>query len=136
VLDYFIKVTAFDELHAEIALAVPFAYLVDGNDAWMVEAGGGFRFPAKALQMRFGSPRAQADHFERDGAIETFLVSAIHYALTAPADFLQQLVVTKVCQHSCWLRGFLSMRRLPDFAATRISDRGYRVIREQAEAGF
>ena len=61
----------------------------------MFEAGSSFRLPAKALQVRFGRPRAQANHFERDGAIETFLMSAINYALTAAANFLQQLVVAE-----------------------------------------
>ena len=74
---------------------------MDGNDAWMFEAGSSFRFPAKALQMRFGRPRAQANYFERYGAIETFLMGAINHALTASTDFLQQFVVAKVCQHFC-----------------------------------
>jgi hypothetical protein len=52
---------------------------------------------ASAKRFRyFGRPRAQADHFERDGAIETFLMCPINNTLTAPADFLQQLVVTKL----------------------------------------
>jgi hypothetical protein len=55
----------------------------------MIEAGGGLRFPAKALQMRFSSPRANADHFQSDGPIETFLMRTINYALSAPGDFLQ-----------------------------------------------
>jgi hypothetical protein len=46
--------------------------------------------------MRFGRPRAQAYDFERDGAVETFLVRAVNDALTATADFLQQFVVAKV----------------------------------------
>ena len=44
-----------------------------------------------------GGPRAQADYFKRYDAIETFLMGAINYTLTAPADFLQQLVVAEVC---------------------------------------
>jgi hypothetical protein len=65
----------------------------------MIEAGRGFCFPAKALEMCFGGPRAKADHFKRDSAIETFLMGAINHALTAPANFLQQLVVAKVSEH-------------------------------------
>ena len=61
----------------------------------MFEAGSSFRLPAEALQVRFGRPRAQADHFERDGAIETFLMRPINNPLTAPANFLQQLVVAE-----------------------------------------
>jgi hypothetical protein len=88
-LDYFVKLTSFDKLHAEVATTLAFADLVDGDNAWMIEAGGGLRFAAKALQMRFGGPRAKADHFESDGPIETFLMPTINYAFSAPADFLQ-----------------------------------------------
>ena len=62
-----------DKLHAEVALRLALADLVDGNDAWMLEVGGGFCFPPKAFQMRFAGPRAEADHLQRDCAIETFL---------------------------------------------------------------
>ena len=61
----------------------------------MIQAGGGFRFPAKALQMRVASLMAQADHFEGNSAIETFLSRAINYTLAATTDFLQQFIVAK-----------------------------------------
>jgi len=100
-LGHVIKLTAFDKLHAEVAGAGALTHLVDGNDARMFEAGCGFRFPTKALQMRLSGPRTQPNYFERDSAIEAFLVGAIHYALTASSDFLQQLVVTKVTENFC-----------------------------------
>src|SRR5262249_47215365 len=96
--DYVIKLAALDELHAEVTLTVALADLVNGNNPWMFEAGSSFCLAAKALHMRFGGPRAQPDDFKRDSAIETFLASAINYALTAPTNFLQQFVVAKVCQ--------------------------------------
>jgi hypothetical protein len=77
---------------------------MNGNDKWMVEAGGGFCFAAKALQMRFSGPRAQADYFKRNGAIKTFLMRPINYTLTAPADFLQQFIVAEVSPHFNWGR--------------------------------
>ena len=49
----------------------------------MFEAGSSFRFPAKALQVRFGGPGAQAYDLERDSAVETLLMGAIYHALTA-----------------------------------------------------
>src|SRR6266542_988182 len=67
----------------------------------MLEAGSGFGFAPKALQVRFGSPRAETDNLERHDAIETLLMSTIDYALAAPADFLEQLIVAKVAEHSC-----------------------------------
>src|SRR5215469_16563369 len=51
--------------------------------------------------MRLSGPGTQADHFERDGAIETFLMGAINYPLATAANFLEQLVVTKVAKSSC-----------------------------------
>src|SRR5438105_3319236 len=93
---YFVKLAAFDELHAEVALAIALADLVNGNNAWMFEAGSSFRLSAKALQMRLGRPRAQANHFERDCAVETFLVYTINHPLPTAANFLQQLVVAEL----------------------------------------
>jgi hypothetical protein len=65
----------------------------------MLQAGCSFSFAAKPLQMRFGGPRTQANYFERDGPVETFLPRAIHHTLTTPANFLQQLVVAEVHLH-------------------------------------
>src|SRR4029077_8055430 len=98
--DYFIKLAAFDELHAEVTLTFALAHLVNGNNAWMFEAGSSFRLSAEALQMRFGGPRAQADHFERDGAIETFLMSAINNTLTAAANLFHQFIIAQF-SHDC-----------------------------------
>ena len=55
----------------------------------MIEAGSGFRFPAKALQMRFGRPMAEANHFEGNCAVETFLPRTINHTLAAATDYLQ-----------------------------------------------
>src|SRR5438552_10025926 len=52
----FIELSAFDKFHAEVARAIALAYFVNGDNAWMIETGGGFGFPAKALQMRFARP--------------------------------------------------------------------------------
>jgi hypothetical protein len=54
-------------------LTIALADLVNGNDTRMLNAGCGFRFPPKALQMLFGGPRTQANYFERDSALETLL---------------------------------------------------------------
>ena len=47
--DYFVKLAPLDELHAEVALAILLADLVNWNNAWMFQAGGSFRFPAETL---------------------------------------------------------------------------------------
>ena len=58
-LDYFVKLTAFDKLHAEVARAIALADFVDGNDTGMLQAGRCFGFEAKAFQVRFAWPTGQ-----------------------------------------------------------------------------
>ena len=65
------------------------ADFVDWNDTGMIQAGGGFRFTSKTLQVRFRRPMTKADHFQRDCAIETFLPRAIHHTLTTAADYVE-----------------------------------------------
>ena len=57
--DYFVKLAAFDELHAEVARAIALADFVNRNNAWMFETGGSFRLQPKALQVRFRWPNGQ-----------------------------------------------------------------------------
>src|SRR6266849_2133070 len=61
--DGFVKLTAFDELHAEVARPIALAYFVDGNDSRMIEARGSFGFSAKTLQVRFARPLTKANDF-------------------------------------------------------------------------
>jgi hypothetical protein len=143
---YFVKLAAFNELHAEVALAIAFANVVNGNDAWMIQAGSGLRLTAKALQVRFGGPRAEANHFERDGTIETFLMGAINYALSAPANFLEQFVIAEVCEHTCRSVGprfVVCPRAIITHDITRLSpsysgpfDPSYRFVVEQTKPTF
>ena len=63
VFNHFIKLTAFDELHAEVALPIALAHLVDWDNTGMVEAGSRFCFQTKALEVRFGSPLPKANDF-------------------------------------------------------------------------
>jgi hypothetical protein len=48
----------------------------------MFEAGSSLGFSAEALQVCFGSPGAETDYLQRNGAIETLLMRAINYTLT------------------------------------------------------
>jgi len=61
--DYFIQLSTFDELHTEVTGTIALAHFVDWNDAGMIEAGGGFGLPAKALQVRFARPLTKANDF-------------------------------------------------------------------------
>jgi hypothetical protein len=76
----------------------------------MIETGGSFGFPAKALQMRVGSPMPQANHLQGDSAVETFLPRAINHSLAATTDYLQQFIVTKVGERLWPFRFFISVR--------------------------
>ena len=84
--------------------------------------------------MRFSSPGTQADHFERDGAIETFLMGAINHALTAASDFPHQLVVSEVSQDSCGLRGCLFVPWPHVVLAAGVNNPGHGIIVQQTKA--
>jgi hypothetical protein len=49
VFNHFVELSAFDELHAEVALPITLTYLVDWDDAWMVKARCGLSFQTKTL---------------------------------------------------------------------------------------
>src|SRR5215468_10395122 len=61
-LDHFVKLSAFDELHAEIARALLLADFVDRDDARMIEAGGSFGLPAKPSQVHLARKLAEANY--------------------------------------------------------------------------
>ena len=85
----FIELAALNEFHTEVTGAIALANFIDRNDAWMVEAGGSFRFPAETLDVRRGRPAAEGDHLERDDAIEALLMGAKDHALSAAANLLE-----------------------------------------------
>ena len=76
----------------------------------------------------------KANHFERDGAIETFLMRAINYALTAPADFLQQLVVAEFGWNLCGVQRLLQKRRHRSVKKTQTAESLWRIREELAPA--
>src|SRR6201981_1956952 len=55
-LGYFVKLTAFYKLHAEVTLAITLANFMDWNDTGMLQASRCFRFEAQAIQVRFARP--------------------------------------------------------------------------------
>src|SRR6266496_4401987 len=62
VFNYFVKLTTFDELHAEVALAFALAHLVDGDDTRMVKARGSFGFQPKTLEVRWCGPLSKSNY--------------------------------------------------------------------------
>jgi hypothetical protein len=49
--------------------------------------------------MRLRGPLAETDNFECNSAVETFLSRAINDALTAAANFFQQLIIAQLSEH-------------------------------------
>src|SRR6516165_2072636 len=89
IANHLVKLTTFDKLHTEIALAIPLADLVDGNDAWMVKAGSGFGFQPKAPEVRLCCPLTEADDFQCNYPVEAFLPSTKNDPLSTPANLLE-----------------------------------------------
>ena len=103
----------------------------------MFEAGGGFRFTTKTFQMRFGGPMAQADHFERDDAIQTLLLARDtphpgRHDRFPPAIHSRQSRRTSL-PTARFL--FICVLHRPSSAAGVI-DPGYRFVREQIKSGL
>src|SRR2546421_10944087 len=63
--NHFIKLAAFDELHAEVAGAVTLAHFVDGNDARVIKTCGGCRSPCL---LRKSPPEVTPAQPRSDGA--------------------------------------------------------------------
>src|SRR4029077_18833301 len=59
----FVKLSPFDEFHAEIARAIALADFVNWNDTGMLQTRRGFGFEAKALQVSFARPLTEANDF-------------------------------------------------------------------------
>ena len=77
----------------------------------MLEAGSGFCFATKALQMRFSRPMAKADHFQCDRAIETSLPGTIYNTLATAADLVEQFIIAEVGQRLCQTRSLFNLGR-------------------------
>src|SRR5262249_23076438 len=87
--NYFIKLSAFDELHAEVALAIPLTYLINGHDAWMIESRRSFRLQAKSPEVGFSGPLAKANDFQSNYTVEALLSCTKHDSLSAAPNFFQ-----------------------------------------------
>src|SRR5262249_14927263 len=110
--------------------------VVNRNNAWMLEAGGSFRFTTETFHMRFGGPISQADHFQCYRAVETFLPGSVNHTLTAASDFLQQLIIAKIAEPACGSCRFLCIRRLWAITNAGVTDPGYRFFGEQTKPGL
>src|SRR5262249_14948540 len=96
-------------------------------------------FQSKALEVRWCGPLTKADHFYGNNAIETLLPGPKHHSLTAPTDFLQQLIVTQLSQHRAGahtrFRARLSFR-ISILDGTAVIAIGYSLVRGDTERCF
>ena len=90
------EVAALDELHAEVALAVVLADLVDRDDAGVVEQRDGLGLVLEPAQLGVVGQDAGLDHLEGDGPVEADLAGLVDDAHAAAAQLLLDLVVAEV----------------------------------------
>src|ERR1043166_86433 len=94
-----IELAAFDELHAEVARPVTLADFVNRHDLRMFQTRCCFRFLTKPSQVRGAGKVTEPNYFQRDRAIQTFLPRSIYDALSAAANFFDQMVITELPQN-------------------------------------
>ena len=90
------EVAPLDELHAEVALAVVLADLVDRDDARVVEQRDGLGLVLEPPQLGVVGQHAGLDHLEGDGPVEADLPGLVDDAHAAAAQLLLDLVVAEV----------------------------------------
>ena len=59
---HFVELSAFDELHAEVARAIALADFVDRNDTGMLQTGCGFGLKTETFQVSFARPLTKANY--------------------------------------------------------------------------
>src|SRR5437870_5402859 len=85
--------------------------------------------------MRRARPMTKTNHFKCDGAIETFLPRAIHDALSAAPDFLQQLVIAEIHLHSLRFRRLVIERAKTGPEQTNAA-KSVRCVRKNSRSAF
>ena len=58
---YFVELSAFDELHAEVTRAIALADFVDRNDTGMLQTRCRFGLQTETFQVSFARPLTKAD---------------------------------------------------------------------------
>src|SRR6266516_3492120 len=91
-----IELAAIHQSHAEVTDAAALPDFVNRNNAWMLKAGSSFCFETETLDVRSRGPPAKPNDFQRDDPIKTLLPRPINHPLTAPTNFLHELVVAEL----------------------------------------
>ena len=87
---------ALDKAHAEVMLALVLANLEDGDNAGMVQVGGGLGLEVEALDLGLARQVAREDHLEGDGPVEFDLPGFVDDAHAAAGDLALKFVVAEI----------------------------------------
>ena len=87
---------AVDQLHAEVALILEGADLVDRDDAGVVECGDGLGFVLKAADLIVAGEFGVADHLQGDLPVQADLPGAVDHSHAAPPEQTDQFVVADI----------------------------------------
>ena len=61
-LNYFVELATFDQVHAEVATTIALTDFVNRNNEWVVQARSCLSFETEAFQMCFGGPSTDANN--------------------------------------------------------------------------
>jgi hypothetical protein len=90
------EAAALDEPHAEEALAVVLANLVDRDDSRMVPMRDRLDLVLEAAQFCRVRQQAGLDHLEGDGSVQADLSGLVNDPHAASAEFLLELVIAEI----------------------------------------
>ena len=117
------------ELHAEVALAVVLADLVDRDDARVIEQRDGLGLVLEPAQLGVVGQHAGLDHLEGDGPVEADLPGLVDDAHAAAAQLFLNLVVAEVADGGAArqvARGPVAVGRAGSGRRGRLSSRRWR----------
>jgi hypothetical protein len=74
-------------------LALVLTEFINGDDARVIQVGGGLGFGVEPLDVLPASELAGEDHLQGDEAVQPHLPGLVHHAHAATGNFLEELVV-------------------------------------------
>ena len=98
----FLHPPTVDQLHAEIALILEGANLVDRDNAGVVECGDGFGFVLKTADLILAGELGVADHLQGDLPVQSDLPGPVDHSHAAPPEETDQFVVADIANPLTW----------------------------------
>ena len=90
------EIAAFDQLHAEIVVALVLTHLIDRDNMRMIEVRGGLGLKSEAEQVIIGREPPGPNHLECQNAIQADLASTVDHSHAPLRDHALQFVVAKI----------------------------------------